>query len=163
VILCVILLFITSTLYAAPIDDATFREVMHIADREGVPRSVAARLMFEESGDPWTGSRGNPDAVGDESTGWTSEGLYQLHTRPENINYLIKAFLIGMGETEGFNIRNPSHNATIALRYLSDLHRRFGTWYMAAARYNAGPSAKVIPEKTKRYASRIINAREPEL
>jgi hypothetical protein len=156
----VIFLFIASSLYAAPIDDATFRDVMHISDREGVPRSVAARLMFEESGDPWTGSRGDPDAVGDEATGWPSVGLFQLHTRPENIGYLLKTFWTA---PETFDIRNPLHNATVALRYLADLHRRFGTWYMAAARYNAGPYSKVIPDKTKRYASRIISAREPKL
>jgi len=161
--LCAVLLFIASTLTAAPIDDATFRDVMYISDREGVPRSVAARLMFEESGDPWTGSRGDPDAVGDEATGWASEGLYQLHTRPENIEYLVATYWYGREEKETFDIRNPRHNSTVALRYLADLHRRFNTWYMAAARFNCGPYSKTIPDKTKRYAVRIISAREPKL
>ena len=139
------------TASAAQITDATFWQIMEIADREGVPRSGAAQLMAEESG-------GDILAIGDETTGWPSVGLYQLHTRPGNINYLIGAFWDGSGE---FDIFDPLENATVALRYLADLRRRFGSWYMAACRYNCGPSAKVVPERTRAYARRIVEAREP--
>jgi hypothetical protein len=168
-------LFLSLAAYlpAAPIDDATFSAIMQIADREGVPLSVAARLMFEESGDPVTLSRGDPDAIGDEATGWPSVGLYQLHTKPENIDYLVKTHWTDRGETGEFDIRNPRHNSTVALRYLADLHRRFGTWYLAACYYNCGPPRwdhiakrylpKIIPPGTQRYARRIIYAPDPVL
>lgn len=149
-------------LYAEPIDDATFAQVMAIADREGVPRSVAARLMLEESGDPWTGSRGNPKAVGNEPSGYPSKGLYQLHTKPSNINELLRIDWYGRGESDPFDIWDPRHNATVALRYVARKHRDLGTWYRAIAFYNCGSSkSDQIPERTKRYALRIISAGEP--
>jgi membrane-bound lytic murein transglycosylase D len=36
---------------------------------------------------------------------------------------------------------NPSKETDAALTYLSQLHDRFGSWYLAAAAYNAGPGA----------------------
>jgi membrane-bound lytic murein transglycosylase D len=33
---------------------------------------------------------------------------------------------------------NPARSTDAALEYLSDLHRRFGSWYLAAAAYNTG-------------------------
>jgi membrane-bound lytic murein transglycosylase D len=34
--------------------------------------------------------------------------------------------------------RDPARSTDAALRYLADLHRRFGSWYLAAAGYNTG-------------------------
>ena len=152
----------SSMLYAEPIDDATFADVMRIADREGVPRSVAARLMFEESGDRHTGSRGNPEAYNKEPSGYQSQGLFQLHTKPSNIEELKRLDWTERGETETFDIWNPRHNATVALRYLSRKHRDLGTWYRAVAFYNSG-KAKLehVTDKTKAYAMRVISARSP--
>lgn len=154
------LILLSSTLYAAPIDDATFAQVMAIADREGVPRSVAARLMFEESGDPWTGSRGDPLAEGDESTGWKSKGLYQIHTRPANLDELMRKDW--PGKREDFDILDPLDNATLAMRYLARKHRDLGTWYRAVCFYNSGRTKQEeMTPRTKAYALRIISAREP--
>lgn len=152
-------LFAAFYLTAEPIDDATFRAVMLIADQEGVPRSVAARLMFEESGDPLTGSRGNPKAFNREPSGFQSQGLFQLHTKPSNIDHLLSSYWYNRTR-EKFDIWNPRHNATVALRYLADLHRRLGSWYMAACFYNCG-TVRAIPERTKRYAKRVIEASNP--
>lgn len=156
------LILLSSTLYAEPIDDATFAQVMSIADHEGVPRSVAARLMFEESGDPRTGSRGNPKAFNKEPSGYQSQGLFQLHTKPSNIEELKRLDWTAHGETEPFDIWNPRHNATVALRYLARKHRDLGTWYRAAVFFNSGKSKiEHATDKTKAYATRVISAREP--
>lgn len=158
----ILFIFASVFLYSAPIDDATFNAVMIIADQAGVPRSVAARLMFEESGDPCTGSRGNPLAYNKEPSGYQSQGLYQLHTKPLNIKELIQKYWIAFGEIEPFDIWNPIHNAKVALRYLAQKHKDLGTWYRAVAYFNSGRTNPVeITDKTKRYARRIIEARAP--
>ena len=47
---------------------------------------------------------------------------------------------------------SPSCATDAALRYLSDLHRRFGSWYLAAAAYNTGENrvARVMREEKGR-------------
>ncbi|HYC50290.1 MAG TPA: lytic transglycosylase domain-containing protein [Gemmatimonadaceae bacterium] len=46
--------------------------------------------------------------------------------------------------------RNPARATDAALEYLSDLHDRFGSWYLAAAAYNVGQGrvAKVMKQVT---------------
>jgi hypothetical protein len=171
-IIAPILLFIASTLSAEPIDDSTFRDVMHIADREGVPRSVAYWLQVEESGNRFTGERGDASAINkNEPGGWPSVGLYQPYMKPENIEWLLAVYWYGRGEMEIFDPLNPIHSAKLGLRYIADLHNLLGTWYRAACAYNAGKSKVLSGEvftlpryaKTRAYAFRIINAREPKL
>jgi membrane-bound lytic murein transglycosylase D len=45
---------------------------------------------------------------------------------------------------------NPSRSTDAALEYLSDLHDRFGSWYLAAAAYNTGQGrvARVLKQVT---------------
>jgi membrane-bound lytic murein transglycosylase D len=45
---------------------------------------------------------------------------------------------------------NPARSTDAALEYLSDLHRRFGSWYLAAAAYNTGQGriAKLMKQVT---------------
>lgn len=144
------LLALSSASFA--IDDATFLDVMAISRRYGVPCSVSAQLMKEES-------NGDATAIGDEPTGWPSAGLFQLMTGP-NLEYLVGKYWTS---PEPFDLFNPRHNATVALGYLADLHGQFGSWYLAVARYNCGPNRQTIPERTKRYARRIVDAPTPKI
>jgi membrane-bound lytic murein transglycosylase D len=47
---------------------------------------------------------------------------------------------------------DPSRSTDAALTYLSELHDRFGSWYLAAAAYNAGPGA--VTKALKRVTHR---------
>jgi len=163
-------LLLAAPLAAEPISPATHAAVMRIADDCGVPRSVAHWLMVEESGWWKTGAWGNASAVNrSEPGGWLSKGLYSLFTKPTNIDFLISTYWVAYEETECFDIFNPIHNAKVALRYLADLHRQLGTWYRAACGYNAGASNVLSGDvekldkyaRTRAYAKRIIEAREP--
>lgn len=73
--------------------------------------------------------------------------------------------------------RDPEKATDAALRYLSDLHDRFGSWFLAAAAYNGGPGrvsrglartgggtfwdladARLLRSETRNYVPKIIAA-----
>ena len=120
-----------------------------IGDKAGVPRSVVRALMYEES-------RGVEDAKSREINGYCSRGLFQIHEKPENLNWLLWKFW--NEPVSEFNIYNAYDNSTVALRYLSWLHDWQGTWYKALLFYNHG-DIETASAKTKAYAKRIINAK----
>jgi soluble lytic murein transglycosylase-like protein len=131
------------------ITDAERAKVYAIGKANGVPLSVVRQLMYEES-------RGNVLAVSDMTPeGFYSRGLFQIYTKPGNVEWLLWKFWT---KSDGeFDIDDPIANATLALRYLSWLHKRFGNWYQACVYYNHG-SVKGYSEGTRTYALRIINA-----
>jgi hypothetical protein len=152
-------------LYAEPIDDATFAASLAISRSIGVPSSVAARQLFRESGDKKTGSRGDfsvDSKQPEDAEGYHSSGGYQFYMNPKkNLNWLLDMFWYGTGETEPFDVYNYVHNTKMYARYMVWLHNRFGTWHLAAARYNCGPNRPTIPPSSLEYAMDIISARSP--
>jgi hypothetical protein len=148
------LALLCASLHAAPISPAVHDAVMVIADAEGVPRSVANWLQIEESGDRRTGTWGDARAVSREAVrGFHSEGLFQIFAEPRQLEYLLAVYW----HDGTFDIFDPVDNATLALRYLHALHRRFGSWYLALCYFNHGDILH-IPEETKAYARRICEA-----
>ena len=112
--------------------------------------------MVEESGWWKTGAWGNASAVNrSEPGGWESRGLYQIYMRPDNICSLLERFWYAYKEPEAFDAFNPLHSAKLGLRYLAALHRKYGTWLEANARYNGGSAYSYT------RALRIINAVGP--
>ena len=82
-------------------------------------------------------------------------GLMQLN--PKYSDYFVEAYWT---YPEEFNIDNPYHNLWMGFCYLSDLKKRFGTWELSLAAYNAGPSRVArwdIPEETIDYIVDIKN------
>lgn len=86
------------------------------ARRHGVPEELFLRLVRQESG--W-----NPEAVSHKG----AMGLAQL--MPDTARYL------------RVDPRDPGQNLEGGARYLSEQYRKFGSWRLALAAYNAGPEA----------------------
>ena len=142
-----LLFFSLSCSALTKITETERQNVYEIGRQNGVPASIVRALMAEESG-------GYVDAVSHKtSEGYVSRGLFQLYTRPDYLAWLLDRFWTG----DTFDIEDPIDNATVALSYLSALHKRFGNWYQALVYYNHG-DIKAYPQSTRSYAKRIINA-----
>ena len=106
------------------------------ARRHGVPESLFLRLVQQESG--W-----RADAVSHKG----AIGLAQL--MPKTARLL------------GVNPNDPRQNLEGGARYLAVQYRKFGSWRLALAAYNAGPGAVekhggVPPYKETRNYVRVI-------
>lgn len=86
------------------------------ARRHGIPEDLFLRLVRQESGF-------NPNARSHKG----ALGLAQL--MPATARYL------------GVNPRDPLQNLDGGARYLAEQYRKFGSWRLALAAYNAGPGA----------------------
>lgn len=111
--------------------------VRQTAAKYGVPEELALAQMQAESG-------GNPNAVSSEG----AQGLFQI----------MPATAAWLGVSNPFD---PVQSADGGLRYLSQLYRQFGSWDLALAAYNAGPSRiqkGIFPTETKNYVAKIMGA-----
>ncbi|MGB3406363.1 MAG: lytic transglycosylase domain-containing protein [Jannaschia sp.] len=109
------------------------------ARRHGVPEDLFLRLIRQESG--WNpGARSHKGAL----------GLAQL--MPDTARIL------------GVNPSDPMQNLDGGARYLAEQYRKFGSWRLALAAYNAGPGAVerhggIPPFRETRDYVRIIMGR----
>jgi membrane-bound lytic murein transglycosylase D len=97
-------------------------------------------------------------------------------------------FMAGTARSLGLRVKggvderkDPAEATDAALKYLSSLHNRFGSWYLAAAAYNSGPGAvskalrkvtgkttgtdedffriaHALPKETREYVPKLIAA-----
>ncbi|MEL7182324.1 MAG: lytic transglycosylase domain-containing protein [Pseudomonadota bacterium] len=109
------------------------------ARRHGIPEDLFLRLIRQESG--W-----NPNAVSNKG----AMGLAQL--------------MPGTARGLGVNPRDPIQNLDGGARYLAQQYRKFGSWRLALAAYNAGPGAVekhggVPPFRETRNYVRVILGR----
>lgn len=107
------------------------------AHRHGIPSAIFMKLILTESN--W-----NPRAISHRG----AIGLTQL--MPETARIL------------GVNPHNPHQNLDGGARYLAQQYRRFQSWHLALAAYNAGPNAVKkhggIPpyKETQNYVRKIL-------
>jgi hypothetical protein len=146
----IVFLFSVTYIYAEKrmITQEETKQVYRIAERKGVPLSVARQLMTEESGGDCH-ARSHLTAEG-----FYSRGLYQLYTRPDYLAWMLSKYWTS---DKPFDIENPIDNSQVAMAYLSSLHDRFGNWLQACIYFNHG-SIYGYSKSTKAYAKRIINA-----
>lgn len=109
------------------------------ARKHGVPEDLFLRLIQQESA--WKpGARSHKGAL----------GLAQL--MPQTARKL------------GVNPRDPKQNLEGGARYLKQMYRKFGSWRLALAAYNAGPTAvekyNGVPpyRETKNYVKKILGS-----
>jgi membrane-bound lytic murein transglycosylase D len=100
-------------------------------EERGMPQELVYLALIE--------SGGNPKALSPVK----ARGLWQFMT-PTAKQY-------GLKVARGVDERtNPEKATDAALDYLSDLHKRFGSWYLAAAAYNSGQGrvSKILKQVT---------------
>ena len=113
------------------------KAALQFADQYGIPRGIFMALIRQESG-------GNPRAVSPAG----AVGYAQL----------MPATARGLG----VNPRDPIQNLRGGAKYLAAQKRKFGSWELALAAYNAGPGAVQkyggIPpySETQNYVRRIF-------
>ena len=109
------------------------------ARKHGIPTDLFLRLVQQESG--W-----KPHAVSHAG----AIGLAQL--------------MPGTARTLRVNPRDPKQNLEGGARYLKQMYRKFGSWRLALAAYNAGPGAVekhggVPPyRETRNYVRKILGS-----
>lgn len=112
-------------------------------DRNGIPRDVLARLLYQES-------RYRADII----TGATRSPVGALG---------IAQFMPATATEMGIDPLNPTQAIDGAARYLARLYRSLGTWTQALAAYNWGignvqrKGIAAAPRETRLYYSQILS------
>lgn len=125
--------------YDGPLNSPYLSVARDVARRHGIPEDLFLRLVKQESN--W-----NPQAVSHKG----AIGLAQL--------------MPGTARQLGVNPRDPHQNLEGGARYLAEQYRKFGSWRLALAAYNAGPGAVekhngVPPFRETRNYVRVILGR----
>lgn len=102
-------------------------------EQQNMPRGLIYLAMIESGFNPTAKSR------------VAATGLWQFMT-PTARQYGLKV------SRRADERKNPERATEAALAYLSDLHKRFGSWYLAAAAYNTGQGrvARIMKQVTGR-------------
>jgi soluble lytic murein transglycosylase-like protein len=131
------------------------------ARRHGVPLPVLYAVGRTESGrggrlHPWTlnvrgravyaKSRGEALSIA-RSLAASGERLFDIGCMQINFRYH------GGNFASLWEMLDPARNVDYAARFLKRLHRRLGSWTLAAARYHAGPNNDAAQ---KRYVCAVI-------
>ena len=123
--------------YAGKYKGEHLEHAKSVARQHGVPEDLFLRLVQQESG--W-----NARAVSHKG----ATGLAQL--------------MPGTAKLLGVDINDPKDNLEGGARYLKMMHKKFGSWKLALAAYNAGPAAVEkhggVPPyaETKAYVKAIL-------
>ncbi|MCW8917487.1 MAG: lytic transglycosylase domain-containing protein [Gammaproteobacteria bacterium] len=109
-------------------------------EREGIPRDLLTRLLYQES-------RFRPDIItGQVKSSAGAEGIAQIVPRWH----------------PGVDPLDPDQAIPYAGNYLAELHDQFGSWSMALAAYNWGPGNlrrqgfQHAPAETRAYVAQIM-------
>lgn len=139
-----------SLMTLASLDAASFRA---ICEQYAVPAGIVRNIIAMESGgDPW--------AVGKNVDNTYDLGLMQLNSR------YLPWFAEKYNDGNWIDAFDQAVAVRVAVRYLADLHAFFGSWELAIAAYNCGPSRAAsgqISRKTREYVRRVISGDVPQL
>lgn len=134
----------TASLWEPPAAAAPYIGLIHSTeDRNGIPRNMLARLLWQES-------RFRTDII----TGRVKSSAGALG---------IAQFMPATAKEMGINPLNPAEAIPAAGRYLAGLYRRFGSWSEALAAYNWGQGNVArkglasAPAETRSYFSSILS------
>lgn len=118
------------------LDDNEISVIKGVASKHGVPANILAGVYGAETN---YGNNVRPSSAG-------AQGYFQ--------------FMPGTAKELGVNPMDFNSSADGAARYLSQLHKQFGSWDKAIAAYNAGPGNVQkgrYPAETQAYVPKVLN------
>ena len=125
------------------------KEIIKIANAEGVPPKIAVAMVSLES--EWKATAYHKN----EKDGSVDRGLCQLNSK--YLNDFVKSY---WDSKEKFNVLDPEDNATVAFRHLKWLFSKTNDWRKAVMAYNGGLGSvsddDSISKKLHRYANIVM-------
>lgn len=124
--------------------------ISYLSKWYSVPVWVLARVITRESN--WVYNETNLNANKSIDI-----GMMQLNS--DYLDYYYWRF----NDLESIDVFNPYDNIELGVKYLRHLYELFGSWEIAVAAYNCGPTrilaGKGIPEKTQEYVDYVFQYR----